>query len=149
MSTNEVRTHTALHILKGAVQKVLGAELTTNVYVSGGSGRLSVQFNRKPTEEEIAKVETEANECVKRNEEVKMLEMERAEAEQKFGNVIYDAFPIPAHVTKLKIANIEGWNINCCNKEHTKRTGEVGIIKINHWRFRESKQELEISFKVY
>lgn len=144
----EVRTHTALHILKGAVQKVLCAELTTGVYVSGESGRLSVQFNRKPTDEEIQRIENEANECVKRNEDVKILEMNRQEAEQKFGNAIYDAFPVPAHITKLKIAHIEGWNINCCNKEHTKTTGEIGKIKINHWRFRESKKTLEISFKI-
>lgn len=145
----ETRTYTALHILKGAVQKVLGAELTTSVYVSGDSGRLSVQFGRKPTDEEVARIESEANECVKRNEEVSILEMDRAEAEQKFSNAIYDAFPVPAYVTKLKIVNIEGWNINCCNKEHTKTTGEVESIKIDHWRFRESKQMLEISFKVY
>jgi alanyl-tRNA synthetase len=145
----ETRTHTALHVLKGAVQKVLGAELTNGVYVGVDSGRLSVQFDRKPTDEEMARVEAEANGCVKRDLHIEIIEMDRSEADAKYGKVIYDAFPIPANVTRLKIANIEGWNTNACNKEHTATTGEVGRISIDHWRFREPKQTLEISFKVF
>ena len=145
----ETRTHTALHVLKGAVQKVLGAELTNGVYVGGDSGRLSVQLERKPTDEEMSAVEAEANECMKNNLPVGIIEMDRSEADAKYGKVIYDAFPIPANVTRLKIANIEGWNTNACNKVHTATTGEVGRISIDHWRFREPKQTLEISFKVF
>jgi alanyl-tRNA synthetase len=144
----EVKTHTALHVLKGAVQKVLGAKLTTGVYVNGNDGRLTVQFNRKPTVEEISRIENEANACVKRNQEVNVFEMDRKEAELKFGDIIYDAFPVPSHITRLKIAHIEGWNINCCNKTHTRTTGEVGKIKIDDFRFRPAKGILEISFKV-
>jgi len=145
----ETRTHTALHVLKGAVQKVLGAELTNGVYVSGDSGRLSVQFGRKPTDEEVAQVEAEANGCVGKNLPVKITETDRKEAEAKYGNAIYDAFPIPAGVMRLTIADIEGWNVNACNREHTATTGEVGRIAIDHWRFREPKRTLEISFKIY
>jgi alanyl-tRNA synthetase len=38
----EVRTHTALHVVKGAVVKVLGREAkwTASVYVNGNHGRL-------------------------------------------------------------------------------------------------------------
>jgi alanyl-tRNA synthetase len=145
----ETRTHTALHVLKGAAQKVLNASLTTSVYVGGENGRLSIQFNRKPTDEEIVRIENEANNCIERNVEVKTLEMDRPEAEKRFGNIIYDNFSLPESITKLKILYIEDWNANCCIKEHTNTTGEVGKIKIDHWRFRESKQVLEISFKVY
>ncbi len=144
----EVKTHTALHVVKGAVQKVLGAKLTTSVYVNGKDGRLAVQFNRRPNSKEITRVENEANECIKRSHKVKVIEMERKEAEQTFGDIIYDVFPVPANITKLKISEIEGWNINCCNKIHTKTTGEVGRIKIDEFRFRNAKGILEISFKV-
>ncbi|MDK2869043.1 MAG: alanyl-tRNA synthetase [Pyrococcus sp.] len=60
----EVRTHTALHVLKGAVVKVLGkdAKWTAGVYVNGNHGRLTVKFNRKPTQEEIREIERLANE---------------------------------------------------------------------------------------
>jgi len=144
----EVKTHTALHVVKGATQKVLGAKLTTGVYVNGSNGRLVVALSRKPTDDEIERIEKEANECINRNQEIRIFEMDRKEAEQKFGDIIYDAFPVPAHITMLKIVYIEGWNINCCNKNHTQTTGEVGKIKVDDFRFRGAKGILEISFKV-
>jgi len=65
-----------------------------------------------------------------------------------FGDEMYDLFPIPKDVEILKIVVIEGWNVNACNKEHTKTTGEVGKIEIRKWRFRRAKELLEISFDV-
>ena len=57
--SDEVRTHTALHILKGAVVKILGKEAmwTASTYVNGKHGRLTVQFNRKPTVDEVKSIE--------------------------------------------------------------------------------------------
>ncbi|MBS3052512.1 MAG: hypothetical protein J4428_04035 [Candidatus Aenigmarchaeota archaeon] len=144
----ETKTHTALHIVKGATQKVLGTVLTTSVYVDDSNGRLTVQCGNKPTNEEIQRIELEANNCINENNEVKILEIDRKEAEDIFGNIIYDVFPVPSHITKLKILEIENWNINCCNKEHTRTTREVGKIEIDKIRFRDVKQLLEISFKV-
>ena len=43
---------------------------------------------------------------------------------------------------------IEGWNVNACNKEHTRTTGEIGEIKIGKVRFRRSRGLLETSFGV-
>ncbi len=143
----ERKTHTALHIVKGAAQKILGTVLTTSVYVDDSNGRLTVHCNKKPTDQEIRQIELEANNCINDNKEVKVLEMDRREAEEVFGNIIYDIFPVPSHITKLKILQIENWNINCCNKEHTRTTGDVGKIEIDKIRFRDVKQLLEISFK--
>ena len=55
----EVRTHTALHIIKGAIVKVLGedAKWSTSANVNGLHGRIAVEFNRKPTEDEIKDIE--------------------------------------------------------------------------------------------
>src|SRR2546426_1433368 len=52
MSDADLRTHSALHVLKGAVQRVLGTEWTASVFVSGERGRLTVQAGRKPTRSE-------------------------------------------------------------------------------------------------
>lgn len=126
----------------------MGARWTAGVDVQESSGRLTVQFDRKPSEDEMKRVEEEANRCIQRNQAVYVVEMERKEAERQFGDLIYDLFPIPSHITRLRIAQIEGWNINCCNKEHTKTTGEVGVIRLRDLRFRANKQLLEISFDV-
>ena len=146
----ETKTHTALHILKGAVVKVLGdqAMWTAGVFVKGDKGRLTVKFNRKPEEDEIRKIEELSNQKIKENAEIIIHELKREEAEEIFGDTIYDLFPLPENVTDLKISEIEGWNVNACNKEHTKTTGEVGGIQIRKFRFRPSKNLLEISFNI-
>lgn len=146
MSSEEVRTHSAVHVLKGATQKVLGAKWTASVYVSGAHGRLTVQFDRKPTDEELARVEEEANRKVSEGAEVLEFEMEKAEAEGHFGDSIYDLFPVPSNVSILKIVRIPEWNINCCNEAHVESTSQVGRIKLGTPRFRNSKRELELEF---
>ena len=146
MSSEELRTHSAVHVVKGAVQKVLGAKWTSSVYVSGSHGRLTVQFDRKPTEEEMGRIEEEANRKIDEGVEVLEFEMEKQEAEGHFGDSIYDAFPVPAGVTILKIVRIPEWNANCCNEGHVDNTAEIGRVRLGRPRFRNSKRELEIEF---
>ncbi|WP_297508099.1 alanyl-tRNA editing protein [Thermococcus sp.] len=147
---DEVRTHTALHVVKGAVVKVLGekAKWTASTYVKGNRGVLTVKFDRKPTPEEVREIERLANEKIRENAPVKVYELPREEAKKRFGEDMYDLFPVPEEVKALKVVVIEGWNVNACNKEHTKTTGEIGAIKIRKVRFRRSKELLEISFEV-
>ncbi len=151
----EVRTHTALHVLKGAVVRVLGenAMWTASTYVNGSHGRLTVKFDRKPTREEMEAIERLANEAVENGLPVEVVELPREEAERRFGNIIYDLFPVPEHVRILKIVIIRDddgsiWNINACNKEHTRNTRCIGRIRLGKPRFRKSKQLLEIPFDI-
>jgi alanyl-tRNA synthetase len=146
MSQDEVRTHTALHVVKGGAQKVLGAKVTASVYVSGKHGRLTVKFDRRPTDEEVAAIEKAANEKVAEGAEVLEFEMEKEEAEGHFGDSIYDLFPVPTGVTRLKIVRIPDWNINCCNERHMENTLQVGRVRLGSPRYRNSKKELEIEF---
>jgi len=146
LSSEELRTHSAVHVVKGAVQKVLGAKWTSSVYVSGRHGRLTVQFDRKPTEEELARIEQAANQKIAEGAEVLEFEMEKQEAEGHFGDAIYDLFPVPGDVTILTIVRIPDWNINCCNQSHVDSTSEVGSVRLGKPRFRNSKRELEIEF---
>lgn len=139
---------TALHVIKGAVEKILRANLTSGVYEEGNSGRLTVEFDRKPTEEEIAEIEKISNEKISENVEVKSFDINRKEAEEKYGKVIYDKFPVPMHVATLRILEIPNWNINCCVGKHTKTTGEIGRIKLTKIKFRNAKQQLEIGFEI-
>ena len=78
----------------------------------------------------------------------KVYELPRGEAEEKFGKEMYDLFPVPNDVKILKIVVIEDWNVNACNKEHMKTTGEVGTIRVRKVRFRKNKKLLEISFEI-
>jgi alanyl-tRNA synthetase len=146
LSSEEVRTHSAVHVVKGAVQKVLGAKWTASVFVSGSHGKLTVQFDRKPTDEEMALVEQEANEKIAEGAEMLEFEMEKEEAEGHFSDAIYDLYPVPSDVTILKIMRIPDWNINCCNERHVENTLLIGKVTLEKPRFRNAKRELEIGF---
>jgi alanyl-tRNA synthetase len=144
----EVRTHTAVHIVKGAMQKVIQAKWTASTRVEGRPGKLAVQFDRRPTEEELKTIEDESNRIVAQGVEVLEFAMERREAEMHFGDQIYDLFPVPPTVTMLKMVRIPDWNINCCVEEHVDTTSLVGPIKLGKTRFRKSRKELELEFEL-
>ncbi len=148
MSDADLRTHSALHVLKGAVQRVLGTEWTASVFVSGERGRLTVQAERKPTGEELRRIEEEANAVIREGAEVLEFEMEREEAEKHFGDAIYDMFTVPKEVSLLRIVRIPEWNVNCCREKHVENTSEIGEIRLEGTRFRNNKQLLEISFRL-
>jgi len=138
----------ALHVLKGAVQKVLGTKLTTSVFADGSRGRLTVECFKRPTDEQMIEIEELAFEKIKEGVPIHMFEMDRKEAEEIYGNDIYDRFPVSNHIQKLDLTEIEDWNINCCMGPHHPTTGEVPPITIRKWRYRDSKSELELSFEL-
>lgn len=144
----EIRTHTGLHVVKGAIQKILGAKLTTSVAVNGNHGRISVEFNRKPSQPEIKLIEEYANDKIKENAFVEIIHLNRKTAEERWGDLIYDKFPLPERITELTICHIKDWNINACNKEHNSSTGEIGSIQISKTRYRAKKRLLEITFDI-
>src|ERR1039457_134879 len=113
MSSPEIRAHSCVHVLKGAVVKVLGQRHTTAVRTSAGKGVLTVQMERRPTPEELSKVWEEANAKVTGGAERIECEMERWEAEEHWGKAIYDLFPVPGGAGMLRIVRIEGWEVNC------------------------------------
>ncbi len=133
-------------MLKGAVQRILGAKWTVSVFVSGTHGRLTVQFDRKPTAEEVARIEQVSNSKISEGAEVVEFEMEKDEAEGHFGDAIYDLFPVPSSVTRLRIVRIPDWNVNCCIENHVDNTSLVGRIKLSSPKFRNSRKELELGF---
>jgi len=152
---DEVRTHTALHILKGAVVKILGKEAmwTASTYVNGKHWRLTVQFNRKPTVDEVKSIEELANVKIREDLKIEVIKMSRDEAENTYGEVIYDLFRVPENVRELYIVIIRDsdgsiWNINACNKQHLTSSKSIGRIKLDNPRFRASKNLLEIPFDI-
>jgi alanyl-tRNA synthetase len=150
VASEDVRSHTAIHVLKGAVVHVLGrsAKWSASAYSGGAHGGLTVQFDRKPTDEEMARIEEAANAKIKENVATEMYEMARSDAEAKWGDDIYDLFPLPAELKVVKVFHLPVWNVNTCGKQHCEKTGEVGSIKMAKWRYRANKQLLEMSFDV-
>jgi len=84
----EVRTHTALHVVKGAIVRVLGDQAlwTASVYVKGNHGRITVTCNEKPSKEMIKLIEEKANEAIDRDLNIEVIKLPRSAAEEKYGN---------------------------------------------------------------
>lgn len=148
--SDDIRCHTAIHILKGAVVHVLGsgAKWSASAYSQGTHGRLTVQFDRKPTEDEMQRIEEAAKQKIEEDVVTEVHEMTRRDAEARWGDEIYDLFPLPTELKVVKIFHIPDWNVNTCGKQHCPKTADVGRIKIEKWRYRANKQLLEMSFNV-
>ncbi len=121
--------HTATHILNGSARKILGefvhqfgAEKDENI------AHLDVTFYRMPTQEEIDSIEKLANEEVQKDEDVKIMLMNRTEAEKQYGMQIYQGGVAPEKT--LRIVKIGEFDVEACGGLHCKRTGEIGFIKI-------------------
>ena len=148
MYSDDVRSHTAIHVLKGAVFKVLGAKWSASAYSSGTHGGLAVTFDHKPSDDEIEEIEKLANLKIHENQRVEIHELKRKDAEERWGDAIYDLFPLPPELETVKVFRLPDWNVNTCGKLHTETTGGIGGLKISKWRYRANKQLLELSFDV-
>jgi alanyl-tRNA synthetase len=135
--------------LKGALIGVLGAGPTASVHVGvGRHSRLTVVLDRKPSDEEMRQVESGINAKISEDVELVEFEMERQEAEGHFGRSIYDLFPVPEGVKRLKLVRIPDWEINCCAEAHVRSTAEIGAVALERVRFRNSKKMLEVEFRL-
>jgi alanyl-tRNA synthetase len=147
LSAQEVRTHSALHVLKGAVVNVMGPHKTSSGLVSGRRGTLVVNSDRSPTPEEVWAIEEAANKKISENSEVLQFEMERNEAEGHFGAAINDEAPDP-QVTLLTILRMPDWEVACCAEKHVDTTGELVRLKLDRVSFTRATGLLEIEFEI-
>ena len=146
----ETKTHTALHIVKGAIVKVLGPEAkwSTSAAVDGNHGRIAVEYPRKPTDTQLEEIQQKVDQKIAEDAEIETYTMTRKEAEERWGDWIYDKFPLPDTIQTVTIFHLPNWNVNACIKKHTKTTGQIGKINITKTRYRNSKQILEISYDI-
>jgi len=149
--------NTALHVLKGAIVKVLHTPLTTGTEAQKkNEGRISVEYSldNAPTKEQLNKIEELANDKIKEKVEIKYFKMERSAAEEKYSKnlvnetYIYDKFPVPPEIKEVNIVEIPDWNVNCSAGPLLSNTGEIKPIKIKRTNHRATKKELEFVFEL-
>ena len=124
-----MRHHTATHIILGAARRVLG----NHVWQAGAEktvekGRLDITHHKPLTPEEVRKIEELANRVVDERRPVKAIVMDRNEAEKRYGFRIYQGgVPMEA---RIRILEVEDWDVEACFGTHLANTGEAGGIKI-------------------
>jgi alanyl-tRNA synthetase len=142
MSSPEVRAHSAIHVIKGAVTKVLGPRR----FVFGENGVLKFKAEGPPTPQEIGKIEDAANRKIAEDAEILEFDMDRQEAEGHFGTGIYDLSPAPGPGELLRIVRMQDWEASYCPHSHVESTGSIGAIRIDGANFDGAGKEVVIRF---
>jgi alanyl-tRNA synthetase len=121
--------HTATHVLNSASRNTLGSWVWQNsAFKEESYGRLDITHHSTLTKEEVQKIEHMANRVIRENHPVIINTYDRGEAELEFSFRIYQGGVVPT--SKVRIVNIEGWDIEACGGTHVKSTGEIGLVKI-------------------
>jgi len=120
--------HDATHIINTAARQVLGPW----VWQEGSKkdedkAHLDVDHYDTLTEEQVKKIEALANAAVKKATPIEKFEMERTEAEKKFGFGIYQGAAVPSKT--LRIIKV-GDDVEACGGTHGDNTKEIGRIII-------------------
>lgn len=121
--------HTATHIINAAAQKVLGDHVNqAGAKKDIDKATIDLTHYQSVSEEEMKRIEVEANKIVKQDAKVESKFYPRTEAEQKFGVRIYQGGAVPGK--QLRIVNIKGVDVEACGGTHLNKTREAGEIKI-------------------
>jgi alanyl-tRNA synthetase len=126
---NLMRHHTGTHVLIGSARRVLGE----HVWQAGAqkeveSSRLDITHYQQITPKEREKIERLANQTILRDLPVRVNWMAREKAEAKYGYRLYQGGAVPG--SKIRVVRIVGWDAEACGGTHVKRTGELGVFRI-------------------
>ena len=133
---DHMQQHLGQHILSGALMEIWGAE-TVSFHLGEEVCTLDIA-KEKLTEEEAKEAEECANDIIFENKPVKCYFVE-GEEELKRLNLR----KVPEKTGKIRIIEVEDFDLSACGGTHCQVTGEVGMIKITKWEKRGEKIRLE------
>jgi len=141
-SADEVRAHSAVHVLKGAVTKVLGPRHVT----FGEAGVLRFRSESPVSAQEVGRIGAAANRKIAEDAEILEFSMDRQEAEGHFGTGIYDLSQAPEGGALLSVVRIPDWDASHCPQAHVDSTGSIGAIRMDGASFDEGAREVVLRF---
>ena len=126
MRYQHMRMHTAQHIISGIVFDDYKARTVGNQIHADYS---RVDFEPANfTDEDVEKIKKKFNETIKQNLSVKIYEEDRASLEKRMDHQRANLDLLPKFITKLRIVEIEGFDICPCAGTHVKNTSEIKEI---------------------
>ncbi|MFH1440303.1 MAG: alanine--tRNA ligase [Candidatus Woesearchaeota archaeon] len=121
--------HTATHIIGAAARRVLGRHINqAGAKKTTEKAHIDLTHYNSLTDDEIKKIEEEANKIVNEDIPVRKNFMSRDDAEKMFGMNIYQGGAVPGN--SLRIVEIPEVDVQACGGTHLNSTKEVGEIKI-------------------
>ena len=138
MKPNEGRLQTAEHILARTVEHNFPNSRFVISTFDEDSGKIEVYAERDLRKIDVAKLEDDVNEVIRKNLQVNKYIIQREEAENE-----YDLARLPSSVREIRIVEIEGFDKTPCKDPHVDNTGQIGrfeIVKVkkagkNQYRF--------------
>ncbi len=119
-----MRHHTAIHIMSGVLFRKYNARITgSQIYFD--KARMDVNYDLK--KEDLPVIEKEANEIVEKNLNVNIKYIDRNALTTDLVRVREDLLP---DVDRIRVIEIEGFDMQADGGTHVKKTGEVGKIVI-------------------
>ena len=127
--SNITKNHTSTHILNASSRKVLGSWIWQHsAFKEDDHARLDITHHSSLSDEEVKKIEGEANDMIQQNLNVNIDYYDRGTAEQTYGFRIYQGGVVP--VKAVRIVSIENQDVEACGGTHVKKTGDIELIKI-------------------
>ncbi|HSU72719.1 MAG TPA: alanine--tRNA ligase [Candidatus Binatia bacterium] len=121
--------HTATHIINAAARRVLGNHINqASAKKDIDKAHIDITHYQLLTQEEMDKIEKEANRIVQEAIPSQLKFVPRTEAEQKYGMGIYQGGAVPGKV--LRIVEIPEIDVEACGGTHLHNTSEAGKIKL-------------------
>ncbi len=122
---DHMQQHTGQHILSAAFERVLEAETISSRL---GEQRCTLEVGLDQTDwRSVESVENAANAVVWEDRPIERHWVDEA------GLARFSLRKAPAVRDRIRIVQIPDWDVSACGGTHTRRTGEVGIIKVVGW----------------
>ena len=123
---NHMKMHTAQHIISGIIFDDYHARTTGN--------QIHAEYSRVDfhpanfTNEDLEKIESRFNEIVSQNLPIKIYEEERESLEKRVDQQRANLDMLPKFITKLRIVEVESFDVCPCAGTHVQNTSEIPKI---------------------
>ena len=125
MKPNEGRLQTAEHIFARTVEHNFPDCRFIISTFKEDSGKIEVYAETDLRRIDLAKLEDEVNEVIRKNLRVNKYMIRREEAEDE-----YDLARLPSSVKEVRIVEIEGFDKTPCKDPHVDNTSQIGHFEI-------------------
>jgi len=121
--------HTSTHIVNAAARRVLGKHINqAGAKKTEEKAHLDITHYESLSDEELKKIEAEANKLVREKIPVRSYFMPREEAEKRYGMAIYQGGAVPGKM--IRVIEVPEVDVEACGGTHLKNTSEAGEIRI-------------------
>jgi alanyl-tRNA synthetase len=147
---DRMKNHTGSHVVFSSARKVLGVEglMYMGVQIGENKSRIDISYGKPISSDELAEIERLSNKICLENRKVKTFFTTREEAERTYGKMLGVTEVTPSG--RVRVVEIEEWDVALCCGTHIASTSELGLIKIlNRFRLQKGVERIEFSAGEY